>query len=358
MTVGTRRSGAFAIPLVVVAGLALLALLALAVLGVGARRGAPGDDDDVGSDVAPVTSTTAPTSPPRSGRDITSAVLGPVVVVERHGRPQAVGELRPDTVLQLRLRGFDRRTTVRVAQCSGGRCANAIRAHIGPNGNAALDYLVVDDVGGSGRCRIDAPVCRIVAEAFDGEGRAEITTVFEDALPPPGMLEVSPRTRLRDGDDIDVRVTGVLPGARLAVVVCSRPRHPGEERCRPAARRDVTTDEAGAVATSLAVDAPACTGDRRCEVTVRSGRAFVRATPVALSFASTPGVDYASGRVIGGLAFALALAGAALYLIRRTDWSPIGEEAAPEIDDAEYADLDAMVAALPPEDDAVLVENP
>ncbi len=34
----------------------------------------------------------------------------------------------------------------------------------------------------------------------------------------------------------------------------------------------------------------------------------------------------------------------------RTDWSAIGEAAAPEIDNAEYADLDAIVAALPPEE--------
>ena len=35
----------------------------------------------------------------------------------------------------------------------------------------------------------------------------------------------------------------------------------------------------------------------------------------------------------------------------RTDWAAVGEAAAPEIDDAEYADLDAIIAALPPEED-------
>ena len=39
--------------------------------------------------------------------------------------------------------------------------------------------------------------------------------------------------------------------------------------------------------------------------------------------------------------------------IVRADWSAVGEAAAPEIDDAEYADLDAIIAALPPEEDEV-----
>ena len=92
---------------------------------------------------------------------------------------------------------------------------------------------------------------------------------------------------------------------------------------------------------------------------VRSSRAFVRVAPVALSFASPPGADYTAGRVAAGLAVALALVAVAAHLVRRTDWSPVGEEAAPEIDDADYADLDAIVAALPPEpedDDVVLAE--
>ena len=36
--------------------------------------------------------------------------------------------------------------------------------------------------------------------------------------------------------------------------------------------------------------------------------------------------------------------------MRRTDWAPVGEVAAPEIDEAAYADLDAIIAALPPEE--------
>ena len=46
-----------------------------------------------------------------------------------------------------------------------------------------------------------------------------------------------------------------------------------------------------------------------------------------------------------------------LWLIKRTDWSAVGEAAAPEIDDAEYADLDAIIAALPPEEDELVTTS-
>jgi len=40
---------------------------------------------------------------------------------------------------------------------------------------------------------------------------------------------------------------------------------------------------------------------------------------------------------------------------QRVGQAAVGEAAAPEIDDAEYADLDAIIAALPPEEDDELV---
>ena len=79
--------------------------------------------------------------------------------------------------------------------------------------------------------------------------------------------------------------------------------------------------------------------------------AHVRAPVVELGFATPPGAEYDDGRLAAGLGGAALLVLAGLWLVRRTDWSPIGEEAAPEIDEAEYADLDAIVAALPPEED-------
>jgi hypothetical protein len=59
-----------------------------------------------------------------------------------------------------------------------------------------------------------------------------------------------------------------------------------------------------------------------------------------------PGAAYDPMRIGIGLGIATILLLVALFFVRRTDWSAVGEAAAPEIDEAEYADLDAIVAEL------------
>ena len=101
--------------------------------------------------------------------------------------------------------------------------------------------------------------------------------------------------------------------------------------------------------------APCFRGDD-CGVSVVSETVFARAPVARISFAAPPGASYDTMRLLIGLGLALLLLVVAAVLLRRTDWSPIGEAAAPEIDDAEYADLDAIIAALPPiEDESVPV---
>jgi hypothetical protein len=64
---------------------------------------------------------------------------------------------------------------------------------------------------------------------------------------------------------------------------------------------------------------------------------------------TSPRADYDPVRLPAGLIAAALSLGSAAVLVRRTDWSAVGEAAAPQIDDAEYADLDAIVAGLAPE---------
>jgi hypothetical protein len=73
-----------------------------------------------------------------------------------------------------------------------------------------------------------------------------------------------------------------------------------------------------------------------------------------VTFATPPGAEYDAGRLVLGLGVAVLLVAIAAGLIFRTDWSAVGEAAAPEIDDVDYADLDAIIAALPPEEEPVL----
>ena len=79
--------------------------------------------------------------------------------------------------------------------------------------------------------------------------------------------------------------------------------------------------------------------------------AVVRTPPVELAFAEPPGAvlrRWSPGH--RPRRCAAPPARGAAWLLRSTDWAPVGEAAAPEIDDAEYADLDAIIAALPPEE--------
>ena len=61
---------------------------------------------------------------------------------------------------------------------------------------------------------------------------------------------------------------------------------------------------------------------------------------------SSPRANYDPVRLPVGLGAAVVSLSTAAMLVRRTDWSAVGEAAAPQIDDAVYADLDAIVAAL------------
>ena len=101
--------------------------------------------------------------------------------------------------------------------------------------------------------------------------------------------------------------------------------------------------------------APCFRGDD-CGISVASRDVFARAPVVPISFAAPPGADYDPTRLALGLGLAVLLLAIAAVLIRRTDWSAVGEAAAPEIDDAEYADLDAIIAALPPEEDESVLD--
>ena len=208
---------------------------------------------------------------------------------------------------------------------------------------------------GTDRARADADVLREV----------RLDRVLDQDVPDRDPIE-----RLETGDVLDVAATGFVPWASGVVYECAETV---PEQCGP--RYPVQFDDAGearfqyrvafaaeAVPGRCGPDATACrivlsaaggTAERRMvfggvltppDVTTVPDRS----TAAARVERARP--DYAPARLALGLAIAGALLGLAARLWRRTDWSALGEEAAPEIDDAEYADLDAIVAALGPED--------
>jgi hypothetical protein len=354
-----ERSGLTGLPIVVlVFASGAVLLLLVAPLGLlGARETG---DDDGGADVEPerVTTTTAdaPTHVLAQQPPISSDALGPIVRIDRE--PRAVGGLQRDRVLRVQVRGFNPHVAASAAQCASGACGNEIAVQLDQNGEARFQYLVVDDfapAARSGRCRLDAAPCTIVVEDVEGDVRVELTTVFVDELPAPVHVRVEPKSALVDGSTIEVAVAGAAAGATIEALVCDAPRGevstPSCEEPAATARASAADDGSARATLDLGANRPGCAEVGGCVVVLRSPDSILRASTTPLSFARPPGVDYDARRVLAGLALAVLLAALAAYLIRRTDWSAVGEEAAPEIDDAEYADLDAIIAALPPEED-------
>ena len=309
--------------------------------------------------------------------------LGPRLTLEAGDRPgedldrddepsfptgyKTLDQLEPATVLEVEASGFSRHAVGRAMQCVTiltTICTNEIPVQFGEEGKARFQYLVTDTiapVGAHGRCRALAPPCSIVVEEIDGNDRAEHLTVFSDPAPRPGSISLTPRTGLDDGDTVDVEVADFPPGALLAATICAAPHVVGDRHCEDpasAAEIQVGSDGRGSATVSVrsgpvGTDATPCGGRHRrpCGISVWSPDLWPRAPAVPIEFARAPGPQYDRTRLGAGLLAVAALLLAAWWIVRRTDWSATGEAAAPEIDDASYADLDAIVAALPPDPD-------
>ena len=210
------------------------------------------------------------------------------------------------------------------------------------------------------RCRAATAPCTVVVRALEGDTHGAIQTIFGDEVPPAGEIEVS---RSRDlslaGETVTVRVRNYPPNVAMTVMLCAAPDATGPRCGAPGPTAPLVVGRNGRGSAKLAI-APgrvrAGARRRAREATTAASRLrptmCSRAAPVVpVTFAAPPGAAYDPTRLAIGLGLAVLLAAIAAGLLLRTDWAAVGEAAAPEIDDAEYADLDAMIAALPPEED-------
>ena len=370
-------------------GIVLLVATVIAsvvVLGVGGR--------DSGSGKRAVTSSTAATTEPTSvasadtpgtttasrpaaRRVLRPIIAGRVVTIEADGGEtfpvsyDVADGLGPATVLRIRVTGFEPFAGAIAEQCAESRselCGNALPVQFDADGAAEFQYLVTDDFLGAlpvpGRCRANAVPCTVVVRAVIGGRQGQIQTVFGDTVPPAGHISVTPAFGLSlEGETVTVEVTDYPPGAELNAMLCAAPDAAGARCGTPGPTAPLKVGRDGTGQTDLVIT-PGLVGAERspcfrgddCGVSVASADVFARAPVVPISFAAPPGAAYDPTRLVIGLGIALVLLAIAVALLRRTDWSPVGEAAAPEIDDAEYADLDAIIAALPPvEDESVTV---
>ena len=274
--------------------------------------------------------------------------------------------LAPSTVLQIRATGFKPFARAFAEQCTptlSRPCRNAIPVQFDADGVAEFQYLVTDyprdAQSNPGRCRAEAAPCTVVVRALQGGRRAQIQTVFGDRVAAPGHISVTPAAGLSlEGETVTVEVTDYPPGVALTAMLCAAPDATGARCGAPGPTAPLVMGRDGTGRTALAIE-PGRVGTERascfrgddCGVSVTSATVFARAPVVPISFAAPPGAAYDATRLLVGLGIALMLLLVAAGLLRRTDWSPVGEASAPEIDDAEYADLDAIIAALPSVED-------
>jgi hypothetical protein len=372
--------GGAGVPLAGILGMAgIIVLVALALFGFGGRgTGRPAEQGgsksfDRASPVAvpPVTvpPVTPALAPAAASPGPASRALGPIVharATEGGLRDDAVGGLVPDTVLRMEVEGFEGFARARAEQCLIGvrsECGNAVDVQFGERGHASFQYLVVREFAAGAAadesaCRVRGTPCAIVVTAIDGGTKAAIRVLFHDALPPPASVVVDQPDGVHDGQVIHVDVAGLPAGSRALVVLCADLSttsagcgHPGPEAPVVAASDGTAAADLVASAGPVGRQGARCGRGSTCAVSVVSETSFVRAGAVRIRFSTPAGAAYSGNRLVAGLGFAVALVAFSLWLLRRTDWSPIGEEAAPEIDDADYADLDAIVAALPPVND-------
>ena len=363
-------------------GLGLLALIAVGSLLI---VGAPGDDardeEDRRPGAAAVPESTTSTTDRRvvpAPKPRRTPTMGPVVVIEADDgdtfpRSYDVADrLRPESVIRVHARGFEPFARAVSQQCAPSitrLCANTIPVQFDADGEARFQYLVSADFltpqSVTGRCRANAAPCTIEVRSVADDGavtHGEIQTIFEDALPPAGRITVTPATGLSlGGRRVTVTVRGYPPGVMVTAMLCAAPAATGPSCGAPGPTAALRVGRDGTGTTRLVIKpgpvgaegAPCSRGDD-CGVSVVSDEVFARAPVVPITFAAPPGADYDPTRLALGVAIAALFLVIATVLIVRTDWSPVGETAAPEIDDAEYADLDAIIAALPPEEEELV----
>jgi hypothetical protein len=347
-----------------------LGLIALNVVVFAVLMGVSGGDGDGAArvDRSVTTTTVSSAAPPAErsrGVNVTPTTRQVTIQpddTETFPRSYAVADrLAAEAVLTVRARGFPPFARAIAEQCSPSVCANRIPVQFDEDGNAEFQYLV----GGRflapltrGRCRAEGERCTVVVRTHSGT-QGEIQTVFVDSIPAPGRVTLSRSVDLPlDGSTVTVSVARFPPGVTADVMLCAAPAVAGP-RCGapgPATTLLVAPDGTGHARLRIV---PGAVGTRRvpcergddCGVSVVARGVASRSPVVPISFAAPPGAAYDPGRLVLGLAIAAILVAIAAGLILRSDWSPVGEAAAPEIDDADYADLDAIIAALPPEEE-------
>jgi len=270
-----------------------------------------------------------------------------------------VDGLGDERALRIRVTGFESFERVEAMQCvytSTRVCGNRIGVQTDDRGGATFFYVTTDDFAAEAReaggCERDRNRCTIRIESTSDERVAEIDTVFNGTARPPGTITLSPSEELEEGAAVSVAVSGYPPGTSFDAVLCRTDVALVGRVCGapgPSAKVAIGTDGTGE-STITIVEGPvgtsglSCTRRTTCGVTLQSPDTYVRAVPVSISFRGRAGPEYDRARLVLGLGTAIVLLSLAGWWMVSGEWAPPQEAAATALEEADYADLDAMVA--------------
>lgn len=262
--------------------------------------------------------------------------------------PVAVGGLADGTVVVVGVSGLDPGSRGSVHQCpSGALVARACRAGLplsaDGNGKAVVLVDLEDRFEVAGARPVDctnATGCSIV---LFGSSRLEAVTVFGQTAPRPVTIEAEP-ARVPPGGTTLATARGLPPGGRTSFVVC-RPAGRGEADCGAPISAGMA-DGAGEATAQVTVGAGRCPRGARCALAVVVGDGAPRAF-APLRLIGRSGASYEQWRLRAGLVVAGLLLLVALWLLRRTDWTPVDGDpfAGVTLPEDPFADVDAGAIA-------------
>jgi len=283
----------------------------------------------------PPASSGRPDPPASSGRP------GPELTIAT-GAPSAVLDRLPDrAVIVVNAAGFEPGSSGLVAQCgfedgTPVACTNRFPVRFDDAGNARFQYLLTDRVRRAGHCGTGEPACILVVSGASPDVTAEAFTVFGGAAPPPGRVEIEPRSGLSDGDLVVIRAEGFPAAVQLVATQCPPSAGSGPSGCGGTTSGRTGPDGRAVLqltAKTGPVGGAVCAARYSCVIRVTAD-APVTPVSVTVTFSAGPPARYDGGRVAAGLAIALLLLGFAGRLVRTTDWRGPAEAATPEMDGA------------------------
>jgi hypothetical protein len=355
---------------------ALLVLVALAsLIGhllIGSNGNAPvadGPEVPTGSPASPAPgSAVTAVAPTLMGA---SGVPLPIVALQaadrdRSIRADMVDRLREDAVVHVLVAGFEPFEAGFVEQCvtALGRlktCLGRFPVQAGEDGGVDVQYLL-NTSSVPGACVYGRETCtlEVVGNASSRWGQAQlIVGEFH-----PGQILVRPRLRLRDGQNVEVAVTGFPADTSATALLCAPLGSYDVRHCDPNSASEFRLDLEGRGATqltvrtgSLGIAGTGCGPRDDCGVQVVTSAGFVAAPMVPLQFSLGPGASYNGARLAVGLGVAVLLLLLAVIVVRRTDWTKPSEAATPDVDAADL-ETDKSLDELFGTDEELEVRDP